>query len=184
MFQPQTDLTRAKGVGDRAADFRLTNHLGDTVQLDELRRRGPVVLSFYRGGWCEHCSGELQALADMMPDIAELGASVVALGPEVPQRSRATRECMDLPFDVLSDLSNVVARRFGLVYRLNGELLPIYQRFGIDLVEHNGDDSYELPVPATYVIDRFGLIRFAFVNQDHRQRAAAATVLAALRKLS
>ena len=184
MFQPQTDLTRAKGVGDHAPDFRLVNHLGDPVQLDELRQQGPVVLSFYRGGWCEHCSGELHALADIMPDIARLGAVVVALGPEVSRHSRATRERMKLPFEVLSDLSNVVARRFGLVYRLNGELLPIYERFGIDLVEHNGDDSYELPVPATYVIDRFGVIRFAFLDNDHRQRATPATVLAALRELS
>ncbi len=183
MSQAHSTLTHAKRVGDHAPDFSLVNHLGETIHLEDLRRRGPVVVSFYRGGWCDYCVQELGSLRDALTAFRETGATVVAISPEVPRQSRATRHTLGLRFDVLSDISNVVARRFGLVYQLDQELLAAYQKFGIDLVEHNGDDSYELPVPATYVIDRFGVIRHAFVDADHRRRAAPEDLLAAASEL-
>ena len=138
MAQVHTILHRARQVGDHAPDFRLIDHLGEPVQLEQLRRQGPVVLSFYRGSWCEHCVNELLALRQVAPVLSGLGASLVGISPEVPRQSRTTRRTLELPFHVLSDLSNVVARRFGLVYQLSQELLTTYQKFGVDLVEHNG----------------------------------------------
>ena len=176
-------LAQAKRVGDHAPDFSLVNHLGETVHLESLRRRGPVVVSFYRGSWCDYCVQELRSLKDALPGLRKAGAAVVAISPEVPRQSRATRHSLGLGFEVLSDISNVVARRFALVYQLEPKLQETYQKFGIDLVDHNGDDSYELPVPATYLIDRFGVIRHAFLDADHRRRAAPEDLLAAASEL-
>ena len=184
MSYSQAVLEHAKNTGERAPDFKLVNHLGEVQQLDALRRLGPVVLSFYRGRWCDHCVRELLMLARTLPGIEALNGTVVAISPEAPRQSRRTREKLNLPFEVLSDVSNVIARRYSLVYQLDDDLQTIYQRFGVDLVEHNGDDSFELPVPATYVIDRFGVIRDAFLHADYTQRARPEEILAALGELT
>ena len=123
-------------------------------------------------------------LARTLPGIEALNGTVVAISPEAPRQSRRTREKLALRFEVLSDVSNVIARRYSLVYQLDDDLQAIYQRFGVDLVEHNGDDSFELPVPATYVIDRFGVIRDAFLHADYTQRARPEEILAALGELT
>ncbi len=174
---------RSLGVGAKAPAFELPNAEGDRVRLDELLREGPVVLSFYRGGWCPYCNLELRALQQALPEFERLGATLVAVSPETPDNSLTTAEKHALQFQVLSDRGNRVARQFGLVFTLPQEVRPIYKQFGIDIPKHNGDENYELPVPATYVIDRDRTIRFAYVNTDYSQRAEPADVAAAVRKL-
>ncbi len=183
MSQAYSIPTRAKQAGDHAPDFCLTNHLGEPVHLEELCRQGPVVVAFYRGSWCEHGMRELRSLRDALPGLQEAGVLVMAISPEVPRQTRATRHKLTLEFDVLSDISNVVARRFGLVYQLDRELMTTYEQSGIDLVDHNGDDSYELPVPATYLIDQFGVIRHAAVDTE-RRRTGSVDLLAATKQLA
>jgi peroxiredoxin len=171
---------RGPGLGERAPDFVLPNAEGERVRLGELLGYGPVVLSFYRGSWCPFCNLELRALQEYMPRFQELGAQLVAVSPQTPDHSLATAEQDEITFEVLSDSGNQVARQFGLVFTLPEELRPIYQTYGIDLPAHNGDASFELPVPATYVIDTEGVIRYAFVNADYRRRAEPEEILAAL----
>lgn len=165
-------------VGDPAPEFTLTNKLGLPVHLSRFLEKGPVVLSFYRGGWCPFCNLELRALQAAMPELRAVGASLIAISPEIPDESLKTSGLHELSFPVLSDEGNAVARKFGLVFTLPAALRPIYEQFGIDLPRQNGDDSFTLPVPATYVIGADAVIRYAFVNIDYTQRAEPAEIIA------
>lgn len=175
--------SEAPGIGDPAPDFTLPDQLGRSVDAKELRARGPLVISFYRGSWCPYCSLELRALQQFLPRMTELGASLVAISPQVPDESLSTAEKYQLSFPVLSDLGNEVARRFGLVFVLSEGLRPAYAGFGVDLPEYNGTDSFELPVPGTFVIDRGGVIRAAHVNADYKKRMEPDAILAVLAEL-
>jgi len=118
-----------------------------------------------------------------LPELEALGAKLITVSPQLPDNSLSTAEKLDLTFEVLSDVGNRVARDFGLVFTLPAEMRSIYQDFSIDLPAANGDESFELPVPATYVIDRSGIIRLAFVDIDYTKRLDPAEILAALMKL-
>lgn len=118
-----------------------------------------------------------------LPRIEELGASLVAVSPQTPDNSVSTAERMKLTFEVLSDVGNRVARQFGIVYVLSEELRPIFAGFGIDIPAANGDDTFELPIPATYVIDRDRKIRMAFVDADYTQRVDPEVVISVLREI-
>jgi peroxiredoxin len=133
------------------------------VPLSDLLQHGPVVVAFYRGGWCPYCNLELRALQKSLPEIEKLGAQLVAISPQTPDSSLSTQQKDKLRFQVLSDKHSAVARQFGLVFTLPEEIRTIYKGFGHDLAVRNGDDSFELPFPATYVIGQDRIIRFAFV---------------------
>src|SRR6266404_8192805 len=141
-------------AGDRVPDFRLPDARGDYVRLCDLLAKGPVVLSFYRGGWCPYCNLELRALQKVLPQITALGAQLVAISSQTPDESLSTAEKNELAFPVLSDVGSATAKAFGIAFDLAEELRPIYARFGHALPDKNGDESRVLPIPATYVIDR------------------------------
>jgi peroxiredoxin len=123
----------------------------------------------------------LRAYQAILSEIRGLGAELVAVSPELPDGSLSMAEQNALEFEVLSDVGNVAARAYGLVYRLPDELLPVYRRWGIVLPERNGDDSWELPVPGTFVVGRDGFIRYAFADSDYTRRAEPSAILEALR---
>ncbi|GAC1530514.1 MAG: peroxiredoxin-like family protein [Acidimicrobiales bacterium] len=177
------DPEGAVNVGDSAPDFTLPDANGDKVNLTHLLEAGPVVLAFYRGGWCPYCSTELRALQATLPELRELGATLVAISPQIPDSSLSTAEKLELAFPVLSDVGNTVARSFGLVFSLPESLRALYTGFGLDLPAANGDDSFDLPVPATYVIDRDGSVAWRFANADYTRRAEPSDVLDAIRSL-
>ncbi|MCB0040501.1 MAG: AhpC/TSA family protein [Caldilineaceae bacterium] len=171
-------------VGDVAPDFVLPDVLGNAVALGDLRAQGPVALSFYRGAWCPYCNLEVQLLQQALPDIQALGATLVAISPQTPDNSLSLAEKHGLAFPVLSDAGNAVARRFGLVFTVPEALRAVYDKLGIDIPAHNGDGSFELPVPGTYVVGRDGTIAFAYANVDYTRRVAVRDILAALRTAS
>lgn len=109
---------------------------------------------------------------------------MLAISPMTPEGSREMQQALESPFPILSDPGNKVARTFGLVHVLPEYLRPVYAQFGIDVPKANGDDTFELPLPATYVIDKDGTIRFAHVELDYTQRAEPSDILAVLAKLS
>lgn len=170
-------------VGEKAPDFELPDPTGKRVKLSALLAHGPVVLNFYRGEWCPYCNLEIRALQQLLPEFQQAGAQVVAISPELPNNSLTMQEKHELSFPVLSDVGNGVARDYGLVFALDASLRPLYQGFGIDIPAHNGDDSYDLPVPATYVVDATGTVRYAYANADYTLRAEPAEVLAAVKAL-
>lgn len=175
---------RAVNVGTQAPDFELPDVKGQPVRLSERLARGPVVLSFYRGGWCPYCNLELAALQRRLPEIEGLGAALIAVSPQTPDQSLSTAERHALRFDVLSDVGDRTARAYGLVFQVPESLRPIYQGWGIDLPVWNGDESWELPIPATYVIDRDATIRAAHVDTDYTRRMEPEAILAALHALA
>lgn len=177
---------RALGIGATAPPFELPDALGAEVQLTELLTAGPVALTFYRGGWCPYCNLELRAYAERRPVFDAAGVQVVAISPQTPDASLAQIERDDLPFTVLSDVGNHVASAFGIVHVVPAELEAVYIASGHDLAGANGQlgGAISLPLPATFVIDRSGVIRFAAVSADYKDRADPDDVLAVARVLT
>ena len=173
----------AINVGDVAPDFTLPNVTGDPVSLQETLRHGPLVLSFYRGGWCPFCNLELHALQSRLPEIKALGGSLIGISPETPDKAMAAIDEHQLEFEVLSDIGNKTARQYGLLFTVYEEMRPLYLKWGLDVPASNGDDSWELPVPATYVIDRNGVVAAAHVDKDYTKRMEPDAVLATLQAL-
>ncbi|MGP1420614.1 MAG: peroxiredoxin-like family protein [Tannerella sp.] len=176
------DASKALKQGDKVKDFTLKNAKGEEVNLSVLLKKGPVVLTWYRGGWCPYCNLALKQLQEELAQIKEQGAMLVALTPELPDHSLTTQEKNALEFEVLTDLHNEVARSYGLVFKLDPQTAERYESM-LHLSAHNGTDSSELPIPATYVVDTDGTIRYAYVNPDYKQRADAKTVVEELKKL-
>jgi peroxiredoxin len=174
---------RALGVGEQIPRIVLPDATGRTVDVSDLLSQGPVVISFYRGSWCPYCNLELRALQMRLPDIHELGASLVAISPELPDRSLSVAEKNELAFPVLSDAGNGVARQFRLTHRIAADVVDYQLGNGNDVAAFNGSDVAEVPLPATYVIDGQGVVRFAFVSADYTQRADPDAVVAAVRDL-
>jgi peroxiredoxin len=173
-------VERAVRTGDSAPDFDLPDALGRRVRLSERLSRGPVVLTFYRGGWCPYCNIQLRAYQQALPALRQHGASLVAISPETPDHSLSTVEKNALTFDVLSDSGNRVAQSYGIAYALSRELRELYSKFGHPLPNINGDDSWTLPIPATFVIDAQQRITLAFVDAEYRNRLEPDAILAAL----
>ena len=170
-------------VGDIAPDFTLPNVTGQPVSLYEVLKRGPVVVSFYRGGWCPFCNLELHALQLRLPEIRALGATLIGISPETPDMAMAAIDEHQLEFEVLSDLGNKTARQYGLLFTVYEEMRPLYLKWGLDVPASNGDNSWELPVPATYVIDSNALIRAAHTDKDYTRRMEPEQIVATLRDL-
>ncbi len=170
-------------VGDAAPDFDLPSVRGRMIALSKALHDGPVVLAFYRGGWCPYCDLQLRAYQSALPTIVDLGARLIAVSPQLPDGSLSTAEKNGLEFDVLSDVGNGVARSFGLVYSLPEELREALRSNGKDLTGINGDESWELPVPATIVIAPDRRVTLAHIDVDYRRRLAPEDIIAALRSL-
>jgi peroxiredoxin len=153
------------------------------IALPEALHSGPVILAFYRGGWCPYCDLQLRAYQSGLPTVIQLGARLIAVSPQLPDGSLSTAEKDRLEFDVLSDVGNGVARSFGLVYSLPEELREALRSNGKDLTRINGDESWELPVPATFVIAPDRRVMLAHVDVDYRRRLAPEDIIAALMSL-
>ena len=173
-------LDKAARPSDPAPDFTLPNAHGMPVSLSGLLQLGPVIVTFYRGGWCPYCNIQLRAYQAALPEFTALGAQLVAISPQLPDSSLSTAQTNALSFDVLSDVSNEVAGRFGLVYSLPEELRAALRANNKALPGINGDDSWELPVPATYVIGHDGRIVLTSIDVDYRNRLDPEAIVAAL----
>ena len=169
-------------TGDGAPAIVLGNARGDTVDVGALLKNGPVIVSFYRGGWCPYCNFELRAFQQILRQIEAAGATLVAISPEKPDDTLSTAEKNALSFEVLSDVGQKVGRAFGLVYDFSDELKSAYKEFGIDIPGKNGAEDWALPISATYVVDRDGTIIYAYTDADYRDRAEPADVLEVLKK--
>jgi len=188
MAKAQDDLIksgqaeRAVRQGQKAPDFVLPDAQGRPRRLSELLKKGPVILTFYRGGWCPFCNLQLKSYQAHIAEFRARGAELVAVSPQTPDATVSTAEKAALTFPVLSDVGNQVARRYGLVFKVSDEVVPIYKQFGIDLEKTNGDASHELPMPGTYLIGRDGTVLLSQVEADYTKRMPAETLLAALKQ--
>ncbi len=170
----------APKVGDTLPDTKLVDVNGKEVVLSDLRGEKKAVITFYRGGWCPYCNLQLHYYQEALPQMKELGAELIAISPEMPDNSLSTSQKNNLEFAVLSDHQNHYARQLGLVFTLEPELVEVYKSFGINLEKVNGDDKWELPLSATFVVDKDGKVLYRFVEADYKKRAAVADILKAL----
>jgi len=174
---------RARKAGDTAPEFTLLDSDGKPVASRELLRKGPLVISFYRGVWCPYCNLELQALQAALPDITARGASLVAISPQTAANSRKSQRDNKLGFPILSDVKSEVANAFGIRFALPDYLIEVYAGFGNDLPKANDDPSWVLPMPARYVVGTDGVIAYSEVNPDYTQRPDPSELLPVLDRL-
>jgi peroxiredoxin/glutaredoxin len=171
-------------VGKVAPLFSLKDAKGKQTRLKTLLKKGPVVLTFYRGAWCPYCNEQLRSYQKVLPEIQRLGGQLVAITPELPSSVLSMEEKNALQFSILSDPRNRTAKKYGLVMGISPELKKIYQDFGINLEKSQGNKDWKLPLPATYVIGKNGKVVYAFVDVDYKKRAEPDAILGALEKLS
>jgi peroxiredoxin len=170
-------------TGDTAPDFALSSAEGNLMTMADLLAKGPVVLSFYRGKWCPYCVTELEALREAATDIAAMGATLVAVTAEDCGGALAAKRKHRLEFEILCDLENGLGLSFGLIYRVPEAVQRFYREADINFPLIYGNDSWFLPIPATYVIGRDGVVRHAYVNPDFRERLDPAAILDVLKGL-
>ncbi|GGG39589.1 peroxiredoxin [Dokdonia pacifica] len=173
-------LAKATKTGDQFSNFTLPNAKGEQILLEDLLQEGKVVLTFYRGGWCPYCNIALKALQNALPEIKAKGANLVAITPETPDNSISTQEKNELDFYVLTSKNNELARSLGLVYQLPEDLVTLYKKFGIDLIESQGNEASELPIAATYIIEQNGKVSYHYLAEDYKLRADPSDIIAAL----
>lgn len=168
--------------GDDAFMFELPSASGSNVKLEELLKDGPVVVIWYRGGWCPYCNIQLREMQSYLPQIKELGANLVAISPEMPDSSLSTKEKDQITYHVLSDAGNKVGKKFGIVYTLP-EVVQKQFEGRLDVDAYNGDNKKELPLAVTYIINKDGKITYAFIDKDYKKRAEPEEIIRELKKL-
>jgi peroxiredoxin len=150
--------------------FGLPDHDGNHISSTDLLGKGKLVLCFIRGRWCPFCVGQMEAMNLVVPQIEQAGATLVGISPQTVKQSFFMHDQHKLRFPLLSDAGNKVARQFGLTYRVPEAQESVYRRAFVNLAFANGDESWELPIPATYILDRDGTILYASANADYTER--------------
>jgi peroxiredoxin len=174
--------SRAKKAGDTAPSFLLKDPNGNVVDSGELLRRGPVILTFYRGVWCPYCNMELKALEAAKAKFEKYGASLIAISPQTAANSRKSIQQNDLTFPILSDSHGKVSEAFGLRFQLPDYLIELYKGFKNDLPVFNDAPNWTLPMPARYVIGQDGVILYSEVNPDYTRRPEPEELLPVLER--
>ena len=167
-------------VGEAMPDFLMTDTEGNLVSLPALLKKGPLVISFNRGPWCDYCGLELRALARAYPQIVTAGGDAVSVTPETAHYAHNLQRSRDVPFRVLTDLDFAYALRLGLVFWVGDKIRETYLGFGIDLARFQGFGGWFLPIPATFVVGQDGLVKARFIDPDFRHRMQTEDILRAL----
>jgi len=173
-------VENAISVGDKASNFTLENSKGENISLSKLLENGSVVLSFNRGNWCPFCNLEFKALQESVTEIKNAGANLVVISPQLPIMSRELKNKNGFEYDILYDKDNLVAKEFGIAFALPMALRPIHEAFGMDIPAHNGDNSFELPLAATYIINKSGEVIYAYLNANWMERGEPEEYIAIL----
>jgi peroxiredoxin len=167
-------------IGAKATAFELLDHDGNVVSSDSVLAKGRLVLCFIRGRWCPFCVGQMEAINLMVPRIEQVGAMLIAISPQTVKQSFFMRDQHKLRFPLLSDAGNQVARQFGLTYRVPEFQAAVYRRAFVNLPFTNGDESWELPIPATYIVDRDRTVLYASADEDYTERPEPVDLVNAL----
>lgn len=170
-------------LGETAPDFMLPDPSGKKVSLASLLKQGPVVLVFYRGAWCPYCNMHLHALNESLPEFSRHGAQLVAITPQMPDKSAAQFKKDGFPFLVLSDLDSRVMQAYRLYYEMDPELVKVYKKLGLNVEDFNGPGRNVLPVPGTFVLDQKGVVRARHAETDYTQRMEPTEIVNILKTL-
>lgn len=171
-------------AGQTAPVFSLPDENGNSVSLQELLNRGPVILTFLKGNFCQYCDLEMKAIQRSLPEFDKYGATVLAITPHTVSVSYEMREEKQLSYTCLSDAGNEIAYTYGLRFKMQQSTMDVFASFGLqDMVPLNGDqgeNTNTLPIPGTFVVGKSGNVIFAFVDSDHTKRAESSEIVAAL----
>jgi len=173
--------SKAIQTGSVLPSFNLPDVNNKAVSLESFTNKF-LIVTFYRGGWCPYCNLELKAFQEILPDLKKLDAGLIAISPETPDNSLTTSEKNELSFTVLSDIDNLYAKSLGLVFQMPEDLRELYHSFNLNVDVHNGNKDYELPMPATYVLNAQREIIYSFTPEDYRDRLEPKTILEVLHK--
>ncbi|XDG05008.1 hypothetical protein ABKA04_004623 [Annulohypoxylon sp. FPYF3050] len=176
-FAKSFDPSTAIQVGQKIPSFTLPDSLNKSVSSADLLAKGPLLVTFYRGGWCPFCNLALHALQAKLPEIKAKGVTLVAITPELPDSSLTTAEKEGLEYPVLSDVGNKYAHQLGIVWAQPAELREVFAKIGNDLKKRNGDDSFEVPIPVTLLVDREGTVKNLFLDANYSKRVEPDTVM-------
>jgi len=179
----KSGIASGKQTGEKAMDFQLTNAIGQDVILYEELAKGPVVLVFYRGGWCPFCNMQLRAYQRILPEIQAIGAQLIAISPQKPDHSLSLKEKESLEFQVVSDQNGLVTAKYNLLFDVPPGVKELMEGIPLDLAEYNNTSKWILPVPATFMIDESAIIRSSYINPNFMQRQSPEEILRELRKL-
>lgn len=158
-------------VGSLAPDFELPNAMGRSIRLSSLLHKGPVILSFFRGEWCAFCNLELIAYQAIFDKIGENGASIVAISPQAQEHGLSLIKNLPLSFHILSDIHQEAIIDYGLQFTIPDMMQEMMLNvMNIDLTKHTANGTWEMTVPATYIIDQEGLIQGSYVSMDYSNR--------------
>lgn len=172
------DRSTAIKVGDKLPEFTLPDAVEKEQSSAELLSRGPLVIAFYRGEWCPACNIAISGLQRHLAEFRAKGVTLVGITPQKPNGLLTMTEKHNLGFPVLSDLHNEYARKLGIVWKHPDTIGPLVEQInGIKFTEVNGDDSNEVPFPATLLVDQSGTVRNIFLEPDWTKRVEPTTVL-------
>lgn len=175
------EATQPLQPGQSIPDVSVKSADGESVTLKSLHHAKPVVLVFFRGGWCPICTRHTQQLIKIYPEVKELGAELVGISPDSPHSSSENVAKNNISFSVLSDANVRAAKAFGLAFQVDPTTVDRYQGFGIDLEKASGHAHHALPIPAVYIVDQSGKIVFAHSDPNYRERLETKAILSELR---
>ncbi len=165
-------------INSKAPEFKLKDQSGIDQSLKELRKKGPVVVVFYRGNWCPYCNKELKRLQDSLQYITAKGAQVIAITPEAQEGINKTIEKTGAVFPILYDTDMKIAKAYQVSFQVEDKTVERYKGFGTDLLTINQQkEKAYLPVPAIYIINKEGSITYRFFDADYRKRLAVKDIL-------
>lgn len=173
----QTNEPQSLKAGDQAPLFESKANNGETINLSTLLKKGPVVLFFYRGAWCPYCNKHISELQDSIHLIKEKGASVIGISPEIETSIIKTIEKTHATFPLIHDEEYKIMNAYKVAFKVDEKTIEQYKKWSIDIESANGNTDFILPVPATYVIGKDGIIKFVHFNPDYKQRAKVKEIL-------
>ena len=179
MVAAQTATVYPEGlrVGDAAPVFTAKDQNGKTVNLKQALKNGPVVMLFYRGQWCPFCNKQLSHFSDSLQMLRAKGASVLAITPETEENVKKTVEKTKSSFPILEDEGMAIMKMYKVNFAVDENTITKYKGYGIDFDKANGGNGANLPVPATYIIGKDGIVKYVFFNTDYRKRASVQDII-------
>jgi len=182
---------RASSVGQSAPrpgepmpDFMLPDQAGHLIRLADLLQKGPVILLFHRGHWCPYCRLNADALARIAPEVTRLGGQIVAISPERRRYGAALKSYARAPFPILADVGNGYALELNLLFWVGDEKRAAMRAGGFDIAPYQGNESWMLPIPATFIIGQDGIVKARHIDPDYRHRMDVDALLDALKSVS
>jgi peroxiredoxin len=167
-------------INSKAAEFKAKDQNGNEVDLRDLRKKGPVVVLFYRGYWCPYSNRELKRLQDSLQLLTARGAQLVAITPEGKEGIDSTIAKTSISFPILYDEDMKIADNYKVSFKVDDRTLGRYKNAGIDLLKTNNQKQATLPVPAAYIINRDGAVTFRYFNEDYKKQVSVKELLEAL----